>query len=141
MSSAIDELHGRGVLQAAISNAIVRLVHDYTGRGPTKARTTVSGDLVVCVLADALTKGERSLVADGRSDAVLGMRKAFQDTMRESIVGEVERLTGRTAVAFMSGNHIDPDYAAEIIILEPDPSELDGSGDPHRAGPGNGLPS
>jgi uncharacterized protein YbcI len=131
MSSAIDELHGRGVLQAAISNAIVRLMHDYTGRGPTKARTTVSGDLVVCVLADALTKGERSLVADGRPEAVLRMRKVFQDTMRASIVGEVERLTGRSAIAFMSDNHFDPDYAAEIIILEPEADELDSrNGDP-----------
>jgi uncharacterized protein YbcI len=131
MSSAIDELHGRGELQAGISNAIVRLLHDYTGRGPTKARTTVSGDLVVCVLADAMTKGERSLVADGRPDVVLQMRKAFQDTMRASIVGEVERLTGRTASAFMSDNHIDPDYAVEIVILEPEVDELDSrNGDP-----------
>jgi uncharacterized protein YbcI len=119
MSSVMSELQGRGALQAAISNAIVRLLHDYTGRGPTKARTTISGDLVVCLLSDAMTKGEQSLIADGRPDVVLGMRKAFQDTMRAAIVSEVERLTQRAATAFMSDNHISPDYAVEIIILEP----------------------
>jgi uncharacterized protein YbcI len=142
MSSVTGELQGRGELQAAISNAIVRLLHDYTGRGPTKARTTVSGDLVVCVLADAMTKGERSLVADGRPEVVLRMRKAFQDTMRGSIVGEVERLTGRTATAFMSDNHIDPDYAVEIVILEPQIDELDSrNGDPEGTGSRDVLPS
>jgi uncharacterized protein YbcI len=142
MSSATDELQGRGERQAAISNAIVRLLHDYTGRGPTKARTTVSGDLVVCVLADAMTKGERSLVADGRPDVVLRMRKAFQDTMRASIVGEVERLTGRTAIAFMSDNHIDPDYAVEIVILEPEVDELESrNGDLQGTGSQAALPS
>jgi len=34
-------------------------------------------------------------------------------------VGAVEKHTGRTVVAFMSDNHIDPDTAIEAFILEP----------------------
>jgi hypothetical protein len=30
----------------------------------------------------------------------------------------VERLTGRVVVACISGNHIDPDVAAEVFILD-----------------------
>src|SRR3954453_12368487 len=108
-----------GSMQAQISNAIVGLVREYTGRGPTRARTTISGDLVVCVLADTLTKGELSLVRDGRNELVLTTRKAYQDTMRTDIVAAVERITSRKATAFMSDNHIDPDYAVEVVILEP----------------------
>ena len=31
----------------------------------------------------------------------------------------IEKLTGRTVVGFMSDNHIDPDIAVEVFILEP----------------------
>jgi len=31
----------------------------------------------------------------------------------------VERLTGRNVVAFISGNHLDPDIAAELFIVDP----------------------
>jgi uncharacterized protein YbcI len=119
MPHVTEEHSGRGSMQADISNAIVRLLHDYTGRGPTKARTTISGDLIVCMLADTLTKGELSLVRDGRSELVLTTRHAYQETMRNDIVAEVERITSRKATAFMSSNHIDPDYAVEVIVLEP----------------------
>jgi uncharacterized protein YbcI len=122
-STITQEHHGRGSVQAAISNAVVRLLHDYTGRGPTKARTTITDDLVICVLADTMTKAERSLIADNKSELVLHTRKEFQDTMRTDIVHEVEQLTERKAMAFMSANHIDPDYAVEVVILEPQPPE------------------
>jgi uncharacterized protein YbcI len=107
---------------ASISNHVVRVMSEYTGRGPTKARTSINGDLVSVLLRDTLTKGERSLVADGRSQLVLDMRKAFQMTMRDDLVAGVEQIMGRKVVAFMSDNHIDPDFAAETFVLEPEAS-------------------
>lgn len=103
---------------AEISNLVVRLLSLYTGRGPTKARTSIDGDLVTVVLRDTLTKGEHRLVADGRAELVLRMRKAYQQTMREELVGGVEALMGRNVVAFLSDNHIDPDVAVEVFVLE-----------------------
>ena len=50
----------------AISNLVVRLLSEYTGRGPTKARTHFSENLITVVLQDLLTKGERSLIRDGK---------------------------------------------------------------------------
>ena len=112
-----------GPRAAAISNALVQLLHEYTGRGPTRARTTISDDLVVCVLADTLTKSERKLVDAGEQHLVLEERSAFQRMIREEAVGAVEGLTGRTVKAFMSNNHIDPDVAVETFVLLPLPSE------------------
>jgi uncharacterized protein YbcI len=109
----------QGPRSAAISNMVVRLVSEYTGRGPTRARTHISDDLVTVVLKDTLTKGERSLVRDGRESLVLDMRKAFQNTMRDDLVAGVEAIIGRRVVAFMSDNHIDPDFAVESFVLEP----------------------
>ena len=50
-----------GPLTAAISNAVVGLLRDFTGRGPTQARTTIGSDTVVVTLRDSLTKAERTL--------------------------------------------------------------------------------
>ncbi len=103
---------------AQISRAHVRLFHEYTGRGPTGSRTTIDRNLVVCFLSDLLTKGERSLIAAGKTEAVLAMRRSFQEAMREDLVAEVERITGRNVTAFMSANHLDPDHAIESYVLD-----------------------
>jgi hypothetical protein len=39
--------------------------------------------------------------------------------MRADLVAAVERLTASTVRAFMSANHIEPDTAAEIFLLDP----------------------
>ena len=48
-------------------------------------------------------------------------RRAYQDAMRSDCIAAIEDLAGRTVIAFMSANHIDPDLAAEIFVLEPRP--------------------
>jgi len=109
-----------GTTAAAISNSVVRLTHKYTGRGPTKARTTITDDLVVVVvMADSMLQGERKLVEHGEGESVLAIRGKFQSAMREDLVGVVEEHTGRKVAAFMSGNHIDPDMGVEVFILVP----------------------
>ena len=104
---------------AVISNRVVQLMSAYTGRGPTRAWVSVDGELISVVLRDTLTKGERSLVADGQSELVLSMRKAYQNTMREVLVEAIEEITGRKVLAFLSDNHIDPDIAVESFVLAP----------------------
>jgi uncharacterized protein YbcI len=107
-----------GELNAAISNAVVALLSEYTGRGPTKAQTTIRNNMVVVLLHDTLTKGERALVGKGREEKVLELRSEFQSAMREEAVAVIGRLTGRNVTAFMSANHIDPDLAAEMFVLD-----------------------
>ena len=104
---------------AAISGHTVRVLREYTGRGPTKARTYLNDDVVTVVLQDTLTKGERSLVADELDELVLTMRKAFQGTMRHDLVNGIEEILGRKVQAFLSDNHIGPDFAVEVFVLAP----------------------
>lgn len=108
-----------GAVAAAISSAIVKLVREYTGRGPTKARTYIVGDLITTVLQDTLTMGERSLVRDGETELVIATRKAFQRTMESKFIVLVEHHSGRRVQAFLSDNHVDPDIAVETFVLEP----------------------
>jgi uncharacterized protein YbcI len=104
---------------AMISTSAVQLLHSYTGRGPTKAKTVIKDDLVTILLADTLTKGERKLVDNGHSERVLALRHDYQLVMREELVGIVERQLDRKVIAFMSQNHVDPDFAVEVFVLEP----------------------
>lgn len=97
---------------------VVKLITEYTGRGPTRARTYLNDDLVTVVLRDTLTKGERSLVRDGKQELVLNVRLAFQQTMREDLITGIERLTGRKVFAFMSANHMEPDLAIESFVFD-----------------------
>ena len=108
-------------LHMAISNTIVRLVRENTGRGPTKARTSIRDNVVVVMLEQTLTKGEQNLVRKGREDKVLEIRHEFQEAMREVCMAQIAELTGCSVLAFMSANHIEPDLGAEIFVLDGPP--------------------
>jgi len=117
MTSPTETLKG-GALNAAISNAVVGLLGEYVGRGPTKARTIHSGKFVLCVLEDTMTKAERSLAVGGHEEFVLRLRHAIQTTMQKDLTAALEALTHRQVVAFMSANQIEPDLAAEVFVLD-----------------------
>ena len=128
-----------GSLTAAISTAIVKLMRDYTGRGPMKARTTIRDNVVLVMLEQTLTKGEQVLVHKGRGENVLGLRHEFQEVMREESSEKIAQLTGREVIAMMSANHLDPDLAAEIYVLDTPPDLSVGGvsangGDPRQLG-------
>ena len=108
-------------LHVALSNAIVKCMRDYTGRGPTKARTSIRDNVVVVMLEQTLTKGEQVLVKKGRVEQVLALRHEYQEAIREESSLKVAELTGRNVIAFMSANHLDPDLAAEIYVLDGPP--------------------
>src|SRR3954463_136983 len=114
-----------GELNAAISEAVVRLYSECAGRGPTKARTIHNGKLVLCVLEDTMTKAERTLASAGEEDFVPRMRQTIQEIMRTDMAAAVEGFTQRTVVAFMSANHVEPDLAAEVFVRDEPLSETE----------------
>lgn len=107
-----------GEIGAAISTAVVHMLAARTGKGPTKAKTTLGENGVFVVLEDNLTKGERNLAGAGEGAVVLDMRRRWQRVMREEMSRTVEGLTGRRVVGFLSDSHIDPDLAVEVFVLE-----------------------
>jgi uncharacterized protein YbcI len=119
-----QDLRSPGSLSSAISRLVVGLVSEYTGRGPTKARTSIRDNVVVCVTMDNMTKGERTLVDAGEGDAVVTIRRKFQTTMRDDLVGGIETLTGRKVVSFLSDHDAVNDHAIEAFVLD-GPPELE----------------
>lgn len=102
-----------------ISNLVVSIIRQYTGRGPTRARTYINDDLVTVVLRDILTKGEHNLVAGDRRALVLTTREAYQEVMRVALVAGVEEILARPVIAFLSSNSVDPDFSIENFVLAP----------------------
>ena len=118
-SNEQDTLPPPGVVGSAITGAVVSIYREYIGRGPTQAKTTISGDHVAVVLQDTLLKAERTLAATGDRDAIRHIRRRFQDTMGDKLIAAVERETGREVIAFMSDHQVEPDYAVEFFVLAP----------------------
>jgi len=118
-----DHRRPDGELAAAISNTVVRALARTTGRGPTKARTTLGENGVFVVLQDSLTHGEQTLTDAGEGEAVLDLRRRWQRVMEADLSREIEELTGRKVIGFMSDNHIEPDIAVEVFVLKPLPPD------------------
>jgi uncharacterized protein YbcI len=129
MPGTYSDIPASGYLSANVSRAVVRRLSEYTGRGPTKARTYINEDLITVVLMDTLTKGEHTLYRDGELELVLANRKAFQNSMSAALVSDVEELSGRQVIALLSDNHVDPDIAVESFVLAPRIAGVPANGD------------
>jgi uncharacterized protein YbcI len=104
---------------AQISTRLVQLHSRYYGKGPTRAKTHMVDDTVVCILRGGFTTVERTLLDTGAVESVYQMRRSFQQAMEESFRLIVEQATGRNVIAYMSSIHVDPDLAVELFVLEP----------------------
>jgi uncharacterized protein YbcI len=107
-----------GELNAAITSALVGIHTRYLGRGPRSASTFHFGHVLVTLMHEVLTPAEKSLSRTNQTEAVDRIRHLFQKTMEVDFREAVERLTGRKVLAFVSGNQIEPDIAAELFILD-----------------------
>lgn len=100
-----------------ISNAIARLHKQYIGRGPTNSRTTIDGDLVVCLLEGGYTRAEQTLEENDKGDLVAAGRLGLQDAMRQAMVDVVEGVVGREVTSFMSANDLQRNLQVEVFVL------------------------
>jgi uncharacterized protein YbcI len=118
-----DEGEPRGELLAEISEAIVGILREYYGRGPTKAKTYAFDDYVVTVLQDILTTVEHTLVERGHEDLVRQVRITFQEAVADRFKGAVAEATGRNVIAYHSQVTFRPAMGFEIFVLEPEAGE------------------
>ena len=110
---------GGGEQAAHISREMVRLMRKVSGRGPTRARTTIGRDHVLVMFQETLTEGERNLVESGMTEQVDQVRAGYQALLRDDAIKMLEEALHRKVIGFMSTNHFTPDVAAEIFVLDP----------------------
>jgi uncharacterized protein YbcI len=119
MAASEPVAHEHGTL-SAISNEMVRIYKDQFGRGPTKTRTQWAGpDVIVVTLEQTFTPAERKLCEMGEHARLRELRLLFQYAETTVFCEPIERLTGRTVRAFVSGIDTYADLASEMFVLYP----------------------
>jgi uncharacterized protein YbcI len=107
-----------GQLRSGLANAMVRIVHERWGKGPTRARAYLEDGFVFCVLEEPLTTVERTLVDAGETHLVRELRLEFHEMAGRELAEQVEALTGRRVLASHSQVVFDPDLLFEIFVLD-----------------------
>jgi uncharacterized protein YbcI len=105
-------------VRAEISNAMVGLMKDFYGKGPTKAKTFLNDNYVFCVMEGGLTRNEETLIQRGHEDLVRNYRLRFQEAMEEPTVEAIQRITGRNVIGYHSQIVFNPERAFEIFVLD-----------------------
>ena len=114
-----EPLTGPALLDA-VTESMVGFHRRYHHREPVTAKTQMMGDdLLACVLGGVYTEVEKTIIELQRSTLVQETRSAFQVAMQDRFISEVERLSGRRVLAFISNSTVGPDLEIEIFILEP----------------------
>jgi uncharacterized protein YbcI len=108
-----------------ISNRISRIQSKYYGRGPLRAKTYMTDDLVVCVLENTFTPAERTLIDHGERESIQSIRRRFQEAVRDEFIAVVEQVTGRKVRAFLSDTDIETDVSVETFLMDGDRTSMD----------------
>lgn len=107
-------------LLVAVTESIVALHERYHHRAPVSARSQLMGDdLLTCVLGGIYTEVEKTMIELQRKTVVQETRSAFQEAMQHRFIADVQRLSGRRVLTFISNSHVGPDLEVEIFVLAP----------------------
>jgi uncharacterized protein YbcI len=102
-----------------ITNALVSLWTRYAGKPPSSVRTEIRGNIVTCVLIDAVGDYSRSLIAPQTRDTVRDDADHPPAGYRQDAIAAVVRLTRQRVASFVSSHDRETDVATEVFTLEP----------------------
>jgi hypothetical protein len=108
-----------GGLPAELTDSLVSLWTHYAGKAPSSSRTEIRGNVVTCVLIDAVGDYNRNMVANQTTDTVLGVGQLTPRAYKRAAVAAVGRLTRQRVASFVSSHDRDTDVATEVFTLEP----------------------
>lgn len=118
---------GSNNLSRDVSRAMVKLLKDHVGRGPSYARAHIHDDLIVVMLRATMTEAERTLADEGEEDLVRNIRQALNGTFRQRASEIVEQLTGRKVSSFLSDHDVERDIVIQAFVLVPQPHSAVGA--------------
>ncbi|MCW3011624.1 MAG: hypothetical protein JWO90_2028 [Solirubrobacterales bacterium] len=121
----MSDHHQEPTVLQQVSNEFGRIYKDQFGRGPTRVRSDfASPDVLVIVLENSLTPGERTLIQMGAEERLREHRMFVQYASVADFCEPVERLTGRIVRAFISGIDAREDVSVETFVLHPEGTDV-----------------
>ena len=85
----------KGQVEAEISDAMVKLQRERTGRGPTQAHTYIIEDLVLVRMQEVLTPAERQLLGNPHGQSLVKQfHQQMHEIARRSLEQIIESATG-----------------------------------------------
>jgi uncharacterized protein YbcI len=109
----------RQAVTARVSRAVVQIMKQNVGRGPTSCRTELHAGYAIVFCGHALTEAEKTLLSAGKRDQVKQARAILTDAIRDELVKAVETVTGRRVVSFASDVDPSADLAVNVFVFEP----------------------
>ncbi len=117
MLASTPPLHGDELL-TAVTESMVALHERFHHRAPVSAKTQLlDDDLIAVVMGGVYTEVEKTMIELQRMTVVQETRSAFQEAMQQRFIDEIERLSGRDVIAFISNHHVGPDLEIELFVL------------------------
>jgi len=110
-----------GGMRGEISRAMVSIMKQYYGKGPTNARTFFNERYVFCVMEGGLTRSDETLLAAGQEELVRTYRLSFESVITPVITRAVADITQCAVVGYHSQIILDPPHIVEIFILDEPP--------------------
>lgn len=117
-----DDAKPGGGMRGEISSAMVTIMKQYHGKGPTNARTFVNERYVFCVMEGGLSRSDETLLAAGEEESVRTYRLRFESAITPVITRAVADITERAVVGYQSQVILDPPHVIEIFILDEPPT-------------------
>jgi hypothetical protein len=106
-------------LPAELTRSLAALWTRYAGHPPGGARTEIHGNVVTCVLDDAVGDFNRQMHRPQAGDTVRGHGRLTPAGYRDEATAAVVRHTRQRVVSFDSSHDRDTDVATEVFTLEP----------------------
>ena len=106
-------------MSADLSESLASVWTRYAGTRPSSARTEIRGNVVTCVLVDAVGDFNRSMIAPQTHDTVRGVGKLTLAAYKRDAIASVVRLTRQRVASFVSSHDPETDIATEVFTLEP----------------------
>ena len=101
-----------------MARRVLRLQKEFFGKGPARATVHRTDDSVIILLREIYTPAEQRLIDSGFGDEVLRHRRETHRITNIDYRAVVEEELGVKVAAVMTSNHIDPDLAIKVFILE-----------------------